>query len=120
MGNMGKASVGELEHLQDVSVGVLEGGYPAAPVFLLRGTQELHPCRGQALVFPVDVLHSQVGHHPERVPAGAAHAVMDADVEAHVRAQLEGDEVAMVGMQGQLQQVVVEPVKAVQVVRSRG
>ena len=102
--------------MQDVAVGVFEGGDPASPVFVFRRSQELDTGLGESAVLPVYVFHAKVGHHAVRVFGGAADTVVDADVEAHVLAQLEGYIVAVVGMKRQMQKVMIKPVKLVQIV----
>ena len=88
-----------MEDLDEVAVGVFEGGDPAAPGLLLRRADELDPFVQKAEVFGVDVVNAKVDHYAVWVPGGAFDGGMETETQAHV-SEAEGDEIPVVGMQG--------------------
>ena len=113
------AGSGELEKLDDISVRVFEGRNPAAPSLSFRGTDEFHAGVGQPAVQGVDIIHAEMGHDAEWIPGLPVDAVMEAEVEAD-SAEFQSYVVAMIGVKGDTQSLVIEAEQPVEVVSPEG
>ena len=100
--------------MDEVAVGVFEGGDPAAPGLLLRGAYKLNPFIRQAAVLDVDVVNAQIDHDAEGVPGGAFDGGVEAETQAHF-AESEGDKIAVIGVQWKAKGIPVENSHRVQV-----
>lgn len=83
--------------MDEVSVGVFEGGDPAAPGLPLRGAHKLDSFFCQAMVFAVDAVHAEVNHDPVGILSGAFDGCVQSKAQSHI-AEAESDEISVVGV----------------------
>ena len=75
-------SVGELQELERVPVGIGEGRHPATPRLALRRPAERDPGPDEPRVSRTDVVDGEIDHDAERVARGSA----DLRVDTHGQA----------------------------------
>ena len=96
-----------LQDLKDVPIGVKQGGYPTAPVFLLRRPYELDSLSDEPVIFIENVCHGEADHYPVGITRLPFYAVVKSDVEADV-AKDEINEVVMVPVDFEADNVSIE------------
>ena len=68
-----------MEKLDQIAVRVFEGGHPAAPGFLLRGTYKLNSFFRQAAMFGMNVVRAEVDHYAVGIFCGAFHSAVESE-----------------------------------------